>query len=172
MLLLGGYDLLGLAFGTFHRPLPDAKNENGFQDPNRHGKNHAENNHLNGDSSKRDTNPLNGDAKVKEDLLEHKPSIIIEDSLSLSIEAINNSKSSILDFSLLKNPVFFVYGFATFLMNFGMVGYNMHSPSRAIHYGVSDQLAAYIPQATGGAHFFSQVEFYSIILLCCYISFC
>ena len=71
----------------------------------------------------------------------------------------NKSLSSTFDFSLLRDPVFFIYGFSTLLMNFGMVAYRMHNPSRAVHYGVSPQQAALIPQVTGAANFVSQVIF-------------
>ena len=35
---------------------------------------------------------------------------------------------------------------------FGMVAYRMHYPTRAVHYGVSEQQAALISQVTGAAN--------------------
>ena len=55
----------------------------------------------------------------------------------------------LLDFSLLQNKLFFVCCFCTSLMNFGMLCFNFHTPNRALHYGIADDMIAIFPSVIG-----------------------
>ena len=180
MFLLAAYDLLGLLFGALHRPLQTLKPST-VKD-----RNNKSNEAKKADKcpkQKPEDIYIKNDPKSKLEFEAHSNRDSPADATPKSIITISNSvckndyqldnqhenkddsikfqkqrtKSSFLDFSLLKDPVFFIYGFSTLLMNFGMIGYKMHSPSRAMHYGATSRFASMIPQVTGAAHFISQV---------------
>ena len=86
-----------------------------------------------------------------------EPLLSSQSKNAASTTATKSWLSEIFDFSLLIYPKFIVYCTATTLMNFGMLTFYMHSPSRALSLGIPSHLVALMPQATGVGTFISRI---------------
>ena len=148
--------LLGALFGALHRPLQHDNNQNL---PIHEGKDEATQTQEVECLEKKPTEEyteenkcLNSDMKYK--MFYYGSVVVVDNDMNdkrghhkqLGICDEESKTPPVFDFSLLKNPVFFVYGLSTFLMIIGMAGYGVLNPSRAMSYGATAQQATLLPQ--------------------------